>query len=164
MSRQKQEAEQLPNEVRAVLITVAGGRLLLPNVSMAEIITLSDPEPVADAPPWLLGRIRWHGWRVPVLAFGQLAGIAREGGQQGSKLVVLKALGGNPKLSYFAVVTQGFPRLIKVERERLQPVLDDTPAPLGVRARVRLNDEPAMIPDMGTIEMLVDQALAGAAA
>lgn len=164
MSRQKQEAEQIPHELRAVLITVAGGRLLLPNVSMAEIITLSDPEPVADAPPWLLGRMRWHGWRVPVLAFGQLAGIAREGGQPGSKLVVLKALGGNPKLSYFAVVTQGFPRLVKVERERLQPVLDDTPVPLGVRARVRLNDEPALIPDMGMIEMLVDQALAGAAA
>lgn len=164
MSQQKQEAENLPDELRAVLIAVAGGRLLLPNVAMAEIITLSDPEPVAEAPPWLLGRVRWHGWRLPVIAFGQLAGIAHEGAQSGSKLVVLKALGGNPKLSYFAVLTQGFPRLVRVERARLQPILDDASSPLGVRARVHLNDETAMIPDMSTIEMLIDQVLAGTAA
>src|SRR3546814_5251697 len=61
------------SELRGVLITIAGGRLLLPNASMAEIISLSDPERVPQAPGWLLGRVRWRGWRVPVVAFSRLA-------------------------------------------------------------------------------------------
>src|SRR3546814_2048457 len=85
---------------------------------MAEIISLSDPERVPQAPGWLLGRVRWRGWRVPVVAFSRLAGIAEERGQLGSKVVVVKALGGNPRLSFFAVLTQGFPRLISVAQDR----------------------------------------------
>jgi len=45
-------------DIRGVLITVTQGRLLLPNASVAEVITYSEPEPVGDAPEWLLGRVR----------------------------------------------------------------------------------------------------------
>ena len=40
-------------DIRGVLISVTQGRLLLPNASVAEVITYSEPEPVADAPDWL---------------------------------------------------------------------------------------------------------------
>ena len=36
-------------DIRGVLITVNQGRLLLPNASVAEVITFSDPEPVKQA-------------------------------------------------------------------------------------------------------------------
>lgn len=147
------------NDLRGVLIAIAGGRLLLPNAAMAEIISFSDPEIVANAPAWLLGRLRWRGWRVPVIAFSRLAGIAEEHGQLGSKVVVIKALGGNQRLSFFAVLTQGFPRLINVSRDRLALSESDNPMPLGVKARVVLNDDPALIPDVTMIELLIDEAL-----
>lgn len=149
----------IESELRGVLITIAGGRLLLPNASMAEIISLSDPEPVIDAPAWLLGRVRWRGWRVPVVAFSRLAGIAEERGQLGSKVVVVKALGGNPRLSFFAVLTQGFPRLISVAKDRLTLSEGEAPPPLGVKMRVMLNDDAALIPDITMLELLIDEAL-----
>ena len=53
--------DQKQTDIRGVLIGVTGAKLLLPNASVAEVITYSLPEPVPDAPSWLYGRIRWRG-------------------------------------------------------------------------------------------------------
>ena len=50
-------SDNLP-DLRGVLIQVTGGRLLLPNACIAEILSVADPEPISGAPDWLLGRIR----------------------------------------------------------------------------------------------------------
>ncbi|HEX5755656.1 MAG TPA: chemotaxis protein CheW [Arenimonas sp.] len=150
-------------DIRGVLITVAGGRLLLPNASVAEVITFSEPEAVENAPAWLLGRLRWRGWRLPLLSFSRLAEWSEEEGQLGAKVAVLKALGGNPKLPFFAVLSQGFPRLVTVSREALAEAHDSKELPLGIHSRVVLNDDPAVIPDLLSLELLLDKALAQAA-
>jgi chemosensory pili system protein ChpC len=150
-------------DIRGVMITVGDGRLLLPNASVAEVITYSDPEPVGDAPPWLLGRVRWRGWRLPLLSFAKFAGWDEEEGSYGAKVAVLKALGGNPKLPFFAVRSQGFPRLVTVPQSALQEAHDIKETPLGIHSRVVLNDEAAVVPDMLTLEVMIDKALSQAA-
>jgi len=152
-----------PRDIRGVLITVTQGRLLLPNASVAEIITYSEPEPVENAPEWLLGRVRWRGWRLPLLSFSRLAGWSTEDGQMGAKVAVLKALGNNPKLPFFAVLSQGFPRLVTVAKSALVESQDMKQLPLGVHSRVTLNDDPASVPDLMSIELLIQKALAKAA-
>ena len=37
-------------DIRGVLIQVAGGRLLLPNATIAEVMSYADPEPIDDTP------------------------------------------------------------------------------------------------------------------
>lgn len=159
------------HDIRGVMIQIEGARLLLPNATISEVLSYADPDAVADAPPWLLGRIRWRGWQLPLVSFARLAGIADEHGGLGSKVVVLKALGGDARLPHFALLTQGFPRLVTVSREAL--VADghdgdaesgDAPAlPTGVRMRVLLNDDAALIPDIDGIEAELRTALAQAA-
>ena len=151
------------HDIRGVLIQISGARLLLPNATIAEVLSYADPEPVAKAPEWLLGRMRWRGWQLPLIAFARLSGIAGEKGGLGSKVIVLKALGGDPKFPYFAVLTQGFPRLVTVSSDSV--VEDDTVGelPTGVQARVLLNDDPALLPDLVQIELLIDKALRAAA-
>ena len=151
-------------DIRGVLIQVAGGRLLLPNATIAEVLSYADPDPVANAPDWLLGRIRWRGWQLPLVAFARLTGIAEERGGLGSKVVVLKALGGDPKAPYFAILTQGFPRLVTVARDTVvTDTTSDEALPEGVQARVLLNEDEALLPDLEHIEVLVGQALRQAA-
>ena len=151
-------------DIRGVLIQVAGGRLLLPNATIAEVLSYADPEPVENAPDWLLGRIRWRGWQLPLVAFARLSGIAEEQGGLGSKVVVLKALGGDPKAPYFAMLTQGFPRLVTVARDTVvTDTSSDEALPEGVQARVLLNEDEALLPDLEHIEVLVGQALRQAA-
>lgn len=151
-------------DIRGVMIQVAGGRLLLPNATIAEVMSYADPEPIEDTPDWLLGRIRWRGWQLPLIAFARLSGLAEEQGGLGSKVIVLKALGGDPKFPYFALLTQGFPRLVTVSRDTL--VTDtsiDEALPEGVQARVLLNENEALLPDLEHVEMLISQALRQAA-
>jgi len=151
------------SDVRGVLIQLVGSRLLLPNATIAEVMSYAPPEPVADAPDWLLGRIRWRGWQLPLIAFARLAALAEEKGGLGSKVVVLKALGGDAKSPYFAILTQGFPRLVTVSRDGLIIDADADDLPLGVQARVTLNQDDAFVPDLDAVEKLISEALAVAA-
>lgn len=151
------------NDIRGVLIQIAGGRLLLPNATIAEVLSYAEPDSVEGAPDWLLGRMRWRGWQLPLIAFGRLSGLANERGGLGSKVVVLRALGGNPRAPYFALLTQGFPRLVTVSRDTLMVVDDHNALPNGVQARVLLNEDAAFLPDLGAIEDQIGTALAQAA-
>lgn len=145
------------------MIGVTGGRLLLPNATVAEVITFVLPEQVPGAPDWLIGRIRWRGWRVPLISYARMADLAQTEGELGAKVVVLKALGGNQRHSYFAILTQGFPRLVTVSSDLLEMQDEDAALPEGALMRVKLRDEEAFIPDLNRIESLIVQTLEQAA-
>lgn len=148
------------SDIRGVVIAVTNGRLLLPNAAIAEVITYSEPDPVEGAPHWLLGRVRWRGWRVPIISFARLAGLSDREGERGSKVVVLKALSAHARLPYFCLLTQGFPRLTTVTAAAL--VLEDGGTdnlPPGALARVRTRDDSAIIPDLAAIEQLIVDTL-----
>ncbi len=142
-------------DIRGVLIQIGGGRLLLPNATIAEVLSYAEPEPVESQADWLLGRFRWRGWQLPLVAFSRLAGIGEEQPGLGSKVIVLKALGGDRRIPYFAILTQGFPRLVTVARSALEVEADDGALPEAIQARVRLNDEPALLPDLLRIEHML---------
>lgn len=147
-------------DLRGVVIQVAGGRLMLPNACIAEILSVADPEPIDGAPDWLLGRIRWRGWQVPLIAFSTLAGIGEhDASLRGQRVLVLKTLGGDARLPYFALLTQGFPRLVTVSPAML---VEEPDAELGqgVAAAVRYQDQEVLVPDMDSIEQRLHTALA----
>jgi len=146
------DSDLLPREIRCVLVPVGNLRLLLPNATVAEVITQGTPEPVPNAPQWLLGRIAWRGWRVPLVSFTQLAGAEEGDAALSVRVAVLKALGGDPKLPFVAVLTQGFPRLTTLNAELIIPTHDGSDLPPGVRAQVLVRDDVAVIPDLEWIE------------
>ncbi|MBW3551248.1 MAG: ATP-binding cassette domain-containing protein [Proteobacteria bacterium] len=131
--------------------------------AVAEVLSYADPEPIEGAPDWLLGHVRWRGWQLPLVAFARLTGIADEQPGLGNKMIVLKAFGGRGKLPFFAVLTQGFPRLVTVSRDGLIVDNSDQALPEGIQARVVLNQDDAFVPDLEAIEALVANAVAQAA-
>ncbi|HZX81309.1 MAG TPA: chemotaxis protein CheW [Lysobacter sp.] len=145
-------AMQESGDIRGVLIQVGGGRLLLPNATIAEVLSYAEPEADGSGMDWMLGKFRWRGWQLPLIAFSRLAGIGDDTPGLGSKVTVLKALGGDLRTPFFAIVTQGFPRLVTVSRSALSVESQDLPLPSGVQAYVRLNDEPALLPDLIQVE------------
>lgn len=157
------------NDIRGVLIQIAGAQLLLPNAATVEVLSYADPEPLENAPDWLLGQIRWRGWRLPLVSFARIAGTHTEGAAVGTKVIVLKALGGDPKLPYFALVAQGFPRLVTITRENLlidSAIVDSAQPetlPQGIRLRVMFNDDIALVPDLDVAERMIVDVLRPAA-
>lgn len=107
-------------QIRSVLIPITGERVLLPNATVAEVITFASPDPVEGSPDWLMGRVVWRGWRVPVFSLSMLGGWAEQEPEAGAKIAILKALGGNKDTPFMAMVTQGFPRLVTIGEESLE--------------------------------------------
>ncbi len=153
----------LPNEIRALMISVTNGRVLLPNAAVTEIISFSHPDPVEGAPPWLLGRMRWRGWGVPLISFALLAGLAHKEAERNAKVTVVKAMGGNPRMPYLAIMAQGFPRLTNISQDALIITGEEEFKAPGVMYTTLLRDDTAIVPDLFQIEMLINDALVLAA-
>jgi chemosensory pili system protein ChpC len=142
-------------DIRGVLIAVTNGRVLLPNATVSEVITFANPEPYLNQPRWVFGRIRWRGWQIPLISFALLTGNANQEGQIGARVAVLKALSGHARLPYFAMLTQGFPRLTTITPEVLIPDSHAGNLPAGVLLPVMVKDDHAVIPDLKVIEQLI---------
>jgi chemosensory pili system protein ChpC len=151
------------DEIRGVLVQAGEERVLLPNATVAEVLARVPVEPMPDTPAWLSGQIRWHGWRVPLVSFAQLTGLAVDNVSANSKIVVLKSLTGGEAMPYFALLTQSFPRLISVPRDGLLADATEEALPVGVQMRVLLGDEAALLPDLESIEIMIADALAAVA-
>ena len=148
------------HDIRGVLISVSAGKVLLPNASVAEVITYSDPDPVPGAPPWLLGRVRWRGWQLPIVSYSRFVGWSQETAALGAKVAVLKAVGNHPKMPYFAVLTQGFPRLVTIAESALKESGDlDADLPDGVYSEAIFNDDDVVVPDLPSVEAKIVDVL-----
>ena len=151
---------ELPREIRGVMVPVTEGRVLLPNATVAEVISYTTPEPIPGAPAWLLGRLTWRGWRLPLVSLPILTGRLTEENRNNARVAVLKALGGNAGMPFIALLVQGFPRLTTITQELLIATSDDEVHPPGVRAEVLVRDDRAIIPDLDAIEAMVIEATA----
>ncbi|KRG71461.1 chemotaxis protein CheW [Pseudoxanthomonas dokdonensis] len=151
------------DEIRGVLVQSGSDRLLLPNATVAEVLSRAPVVAMEGMPEWLPGNIDWHGWQVPVIAFSQLSGQGSDVAPEKSKIVVLKNLDGDERLPYFALLTPSFPRLVSVPRDGLLADATEQELPVGVQVRVLLGDETAVLPDMETIHRMIQQAIAQAA-
>ncbi|AWH30168.1 MULTISPECIES: chemotaxis protein CheW [Stenotrophomonas] len=148
------------DEIRGVLIQAGGERVLLPNATVAEMMSRVAIEPVADAPRWLLGQIAWHGWQVPLLSFARLTGLGDEVVGAHNKVVVLKALSGNAQRPYYALLTQNFPQLISVPRDGLLADASEETLPDIVHMRVLLGEKSALLPNLDALESALDSLAA----
>jgi chemosensory pili system protein ChpC len=152
-----------PNELYSLLIPLRDARILVPRMCVAEVITFAETEKRDDdnAPDWLLGSVDWDGRRVPVVTLDDAkAEKDLEPGRKGSRsrIVIFNAIGGKLKTGFFGILTQGFPQLVRVNRDVL--TIDEAePLPEGqpILCRVQMIHEFPLIPDLETIEQrLVD--------
>ncbi len=149
----------ISHDIRGVLISVSAGKLLLPNASVAEVITYSDPEPVPGAPAWLLGRVRWRGWALPIVSYSRMVGWSQETAALGAKVAVLKAVGKHAKMPYFAVLTQGFPRLVTIAESALAESGQDDDLADGIYSQAIFNEDNVVVPDLPSVEMQIIDVL-----
>lgn len=151
------------DEIRGIMIQVGSERLLLPNATVAEVMARVPVEPIADAPDWLAGRIQWHGWEVPLVAFARLAGLGDEPVARNNRVIVLKGMAGDETLPYVALQAASFPQLVSVPRDSLLADASEDDLPRGVQMRVLLGEQGALLPDLEGVERMVVEALAAVA-
>jgi chemosensory pili system protein ChpC len=118
--RAPQRLEKKIQEVASLLVPMQDCLLLLPNVSVAEIVPVSQITTVEGAPDWYLGDFIWREQKVPVLSFEALNGDPKGGIGSRARFAVLNSTGMSDELPFIAVVTQGLPRLARVTEEEIR--------------------------------------------
>lgn len=150
----------METEIRSVMVPMAGGDLLIPNATVAEVIGYSQPEALEDAPDWVLGIVMWHGWQVPAISFSKLADLSESEPVGGARFCITKTLLDNTRMPYLAILAQGFPRLTTVTDTNLTEV-DTNSTALGVLGKVIVGDREAIVPDLERLAQLTAHAAFG---
>lgn len=151
-------------ELYAVLIALPGDTVLLPNAAVAEVIS---PERLqaADkaAPDWYAGTVPYNNRRLPALRFEVLNGGRRGEDGRRTRLAVIHAIGGRLREGQYALLCQGYPHLVTLNRKALRK---EPPAPTDreafVLTRVSIANTSAVIPNLEALEQ--ELARLGAAA
>ena len=140
-------------ELYSLLVPLAGDRLIVPRACVAEVVRYSRPELDPGAPGWMLGAVNWNGRQLPVVSFEGTLGKEVPAVTGRTRIVVFYAGTGQLKTGYFGVLTQGFPQLVRVNRDVLR--LDSTegwPESAPVLCRVKMINEYPLIPDLEKLE------------
>lgn len=138
------------NEVASLLIPLHEKQLILPNVTVAEIIPYRAPTPVSDNNDWLLGQLEWRNVHVPVLSYELLSGASAPS-LRGARLAIINGTGDNPNLPFYGILIQGIPKSIHVKEDDIVIVEAMKSGPYDQMA-ISVQDEQAMIPDLALVE------------
>jgi len=149
--RAPQRIEKKIQEVASLLMPLQGRMLLVPNVTVAEIVPVSQVIPIQDAPEWYLGNCLWREQTIPLLSFEVLNGEMKPNVGSRSRFAVLNTTGLHEALGFIAIVTQGIPRLARVNEEEITEREDAENKPYELM-HVSWAGEEAVIPNVAAIE------------
>ncbi|WP_404365869.1 chemotaxis protein CheW [Marinobacter sp.] len=138
-----------------VMIPMTDRQLLLPNVSIAEVVDYVDARAQADGPAWLVGRLSWRGQDLPVISYDAInGGVTALPDTTRGRIAVLNTIGRHhDALPFLALITQGIPSQARLTEDQIVPTEGDSgPADLMV---VDVEGHTAYIPNLEYLESLV---------
>lgn len=150
MSRQLIDTSKAVDLI-TMLLPIQDKSLILPNVSVAEIINVEEVTPVKGSPKWFCGLLNWRGYGIPLISF---EAINSRGGAVPERAIHAAIINGTSEtgtVPFYGIITQGTPRQMRI-----------TPAEIAKSAVKKLGSaelmvtssggEQASIPDLGAIE------------
>ena len=144
------------DELYSLLVPLSGDRLIVPRACVAEVVRFSQPDRAAGASDWMLGSVNWNGRPLSVVSFEGTLGNEVPVATGRTRIVVFYASSGHIKMGYFGILTQGFPQLVRVNRDVLKlESREGWPEDAPVLCRVRMINEYPIIPDLEKLEALV---------
>ncbi len=140
-------------EIHSLLVPLKDKQLLLPNVSVAEIVPFSHLLTTASKVDWILGIIEWRSVRLPVVCYEMLNAQSTPAPNPNARFAIINGIGGHPSLPFYAILTQGIPRLVRIHESDIQEVEAMHKGAYDATAVTLLGTEAAMIPDLEKVEM-----------
>ena len=143
-------------EIYSLLVPLAEGRLIVPRACVAEVVGFQVPSEMTGAPPWYIGTVPWTGKAVPLVSFEGACGQTIPAPSGRTRVVVFHCLGTRLDGGNFALVSQGFPQLVRVSSDVVRP--DNSrvfPARAPVICQVRMANETPLVPDLERLEEMI---------
>lgn len=144
------------DELYSLLVPLAEDRLIVPRACVAEVVRFSKADHEAGSHSWMVGTTNWNGRKLPVMSFEGALGKEVPAVTGRTRVVVFYATTGQLKAGYFGVLTQGFPQLVRVNKDVLKlDATDGWPDDAPVLCRVKMINEFPLIPDLDKLESML---------
>ena len=143
--------------VRCLQLPLRGLSLLVPNTTVAEVSGYLPPEPMAQAPEWLLGTVLWRGASVPLISYELMLGRDNTMHSQHRRIAIMNTIRTDSLLPFLAIEVQGIPRLIHLSEEMLSLREGERESPSMVASDVVFEGKNSIIPDLAVIEKMLLQ-------
>lgn len=146
-------------EIACVLVALHDRQLLLPNVTVAEVVRMQRIQEVGNAPDWLVGMTSWRGKVVPVLSPEHV--LASRGDTPppprtpSCSLLVMNRSRPVQGMEFYVLLVRAMPRMLWVAAEDLKVV--DGPLGAAESAKLRLGQDEVTVPRLAYFEELVVQ-------
>jgi chemosensory pili system protein ChpC len=160
--RNKNVTDTAPEELYSLLVPLNGGRLIVPRSCVAEVIryAIQDGDDAERGPDWFRGFVLWNNAQVPIIRFEDLSGlvVAEPGGR--TRVAIFNSLSGESETGVFGILTEGFPQLVRVNRDVMEPY-DEHPWPEDgpVICQIKMINEYPLIPDLDHLEAMIQKHL-----
>ena len=143
--------------ISSLLLPMQQKPLLVPSVSVVEVVAYRRPQELEQQPDWFLGGIPWRGKRIPLISIERLNQKRFTQGSPAIKIAIFSATAESSKEPFYGVVIQGMPQLMELESDdlvRLDAGTDNIEQmPVSVRGLA------ASIPNLSLIEKQISEQL-----
>lgn len=144
--------ENAIDDVSCMLLPVKDKQLLLPSISIAEIVPFSHLLTTASSKNWVLGRIQWRGTTLPVVCYEMLNQQPIPAPNPSARFAVINGVGGHQKLPFYAMLIQAIPSQVRLQEGDIQAVEAIKKGPFDAQAVSIGQEASAIIPDLESLE------------
>jgi chemosensory pili system protein ChpC len=138
-------------DLSTLLLPMVGRTLLVPNVSVAEIMEYMPATPCDGVPDWYMGTLSWRTTQIPLVSYEKMNVTEFNLSGAEKRIAVFNGINNSGKLPFWGMVTQGIPRQMRVMSEELR-WNEEIQVGVADRDGVLVNGEQAIIPDLDFIE------------
>ncbi|MFY0663642.1 MAG: chemotaxis protein CheW [Natronospirillum sp.] len=147
-----------PTLLATLLLPMQASQLLVPNVSMAELVGHQLPQrPAQSLPDWIQGFVQWRGESVPLVLYENYLGKRRGAEANDLRIAIMNSISERYRGRFYGLLIQGIPRMLKVTEEDLVNVSGEPAA--GSLFQVDTPLGQADLPDLEALEEALGQAL-----
>lgn len=146
--------EEKTSELDCLLVPLKDRNLIMPNVTVAEVIPFSHLLTTNASTEWVLGRLDWRGILVPAICYEILNGQPAPAPNPDARFIIVNNASESRQQPFYAILVQGIPRLMHLQETDLQEV---EAMGMGSFDQVAVNIEgvTAMIPNLELLEQYV---------
>ena len=143
------EEKKKENKVQCLLIPAEPAAILLPAVSVVEVVANPVCEEVpTDWPAWRLGYAEWRNQRISIISFDALHTGETQEQSAKSKLVVLNPTVDSIRKSYTGLVCNGDVKPIEIDENVAAVAIPDDMDKRYVTMALKIGKKDVVIPDL----------------
>ncbi len=152
-----QQSNQL---IKSIILTLKNELIVVPNATVAEIISVNDVYEVKGSPQWVLGKTRWRGIELPVVSYEAAGGDNAQAVNINTQVAVMYSASEDEDKNYpyIGLAMHGVPHVSTFSRDQIKTDEFASAEHPMVAQKVRLNGAAAGILDLDAIEGMLQQA------